>query len=344
MYKTAIREGSLRETGIAAAFLGFGLSVMPHTANAQNVNIPAFFDQGKLTATGGVNTISGASGGGIVPWALIGGDDTNKEIGGSVFYSHVFLNNFNVNVYGGTADFFDRFEVSYARQNFNLGTAGPDLDNKIIAGLGLSAGTTPADLPHSLQFPKNSSLNQDIFGAKLRVYGNAVYDQFSYVPQISIGYQYHHNENVSTIRAIGSKPDGNEYYLAATKIWIDGLFGHYTTLSATLDFTNAVQNGLLGFGGVGQKTGYHVEPEFSGGWFVTRNLVVGGEYKFLPHFQQVGYVPLGNEFSKNSNWEDLYVAFFPIKQASITLAYVNLGSVASFGGQNGLYVSLNSSF
>jgi hypothetical protein len=333
-----------RDMRLAAAFFGFGLAALPlclpGAAQAQSIDLPSVFAQGKLLGTGGVNTVSGASGGGIVQWALIGGYDTDNEIGGNAFYTHLFLRNFNLNDYGGSLDFGDRVEVSLARQNFQFGNTGITLDNKISGALGAPVSALPA----SLQFGNNFSLNQDIIGAKVRLFGNVVYDQGALIPEVSVGYQFHHNENQSTIRAIGSKPNGNEYYVAATKLWIDGLLGHYTIVTATLDVTNAVQNGLLGFGGLNDKNGYHVEPEFSAGWFVTRNLVIGGEYRFMPHFQQVGYNGLGNAWSKNQDWKDAYLAYFLVKDLSLTLAYADLGDIGSFHDQHGLYLSLNGNF
>ena len=44
---------------------------------------------GKLLLTGGVSTVEGAAGGGISPWALIGTQATEGEIGGSAFASRV---------------------------------------------------------------------------------------------------------------------------------------------------------------------------------------------------------------------------------------------------------------
>ncbi|MFA7657589.1 DUF3034 family protein [Acidithiobacillus thiooxidans] len=53
---------------------------------------------------------------------------------------------------------------------------------------------------------------------------------------------------------------------------------------------------------------------------------------------------LGNAVSKTSAWKDVYVAWFPYKQLSVTAAYVDLGTIATEKNQNGLYLSLTSSF
>jgi len=310
-------------------------------------------DMGGLLSSGAVTNVEGSAGGGIVPWALIGGYSTKDQVGGTAFFTTVFLRNYQLATYGGAFNLGDRAEISVAHQDFMLGTTGPILDGKIFNALGLPASTPEAALPHALQLNSTYNLNQDIIGAKVRLYGNAVYDQDTLIPQISAGYMYHHNENYSFVRAIGTRPDGSEFYLAATKLWLNGLFGHYTLINATLDVTNAVQNGLLGFGGVGTngpKTGYHVEPEFAAGYWLNNNVVVGGEYRFMPHYQLVapgdvpGYGPLGNALSKTSDWKDVYIAYFPVKYLSFTLAYADLGTIASEKNENGVYFSATASF
>ncbi len=310
------------------------------------------FDMGGLVTTGAVTAVGGAAGGGIVPWALIGGYTTKDQVGGTAFYTHVFLRNYQLATYGGLFALSNRVELSFAHQSFQLGSTGATLDGKIFNALGAPANTPESALPHALRL-NNVNINQDIIGIKVRLYGNAVYDQGTLIPQISVGYEYHHNENSSFTRAIGTRPSGSEYYIAATKVWLNGLFGHYTMVTATLDATNAIQNGLLGFGGVGAnspKTGYHIEPEFAVGYWLNNNLVVGGEYRFMPHYQVVapgnvpGYGPLGNALSKTSDWKDVYIAYFPVKYLSITLAYADLGTIASEKNQNGVYLSATSSF
>jgi len=339
---------------ISAAMCGghaYAQSIAPEPA--PNIASQAF-GMGGLITTGAVTAVGGAAGGGIVPWALIGGYTTQDQVGGTAFYTHVFLRNYQLATYGGLFALSDRVELSFAHQDFQLGSTGSALDGKIFNALGLPASTPESALPHSLQLGGgNYDLNQDIIGVKVRLYGNAVYDQDSLIPQIAVGYEYHHNENQSFIRTIGTRPAGNEYYLAATKVWLNGLFGHYTMLTATLDATNAVQNGLLGFGGVGvdgPKNGYHIEPEFAAGYWINNNIVVGGEYRLMPHYQLVapgnvpGYGPLGSALSKTSDWKDLYVAYFPVKYLSLTLAYADLGTIASEKNQNGVYLSATASF
>ncbi len=44
---------------------------------------------GKLLLTGGVGGLEGGSGGGLATWALIGGNETSRGVGGSVHATYV---------------------------------------------------------------------------------------------------------------------------------------------------------------------------------------------------------------------------------------------------------------
>ena len=46
----------------------------------------------KLLLTGGVTNIEGAAGGGLTPWAVIGGYGTKEQIGGNAFYTQARAN------------------------------------------------------------------------------------------------------------------------------------------------------------------------------------------------------------------------------------------------------------
>ena len=301
------------------------------------------FGSGRLTATGAVTSIDGSAGGGINPWALIAGYGTNRQIGGSTFYTHIELPNYRMNAYGAAIGLFDRLEISYARQDFSLGNTGPQLDGAIAGFFGAPVSA----LPNPLQFGGNYTLSQDIIGLKLRLFGNIVYDQGTWLPEVSIGTHYHLDNNAESVRALGAHPNGSTYYISASKLFLDGLFGHYTFVDFNLDLTDANQNGLLGFGGLTGagvfSDSYHVEPAFSVAQFVTRTVAVGYEFRSMPQNQLVGHNALGDAVSRTSDWQDIFLAYFPVKSVSITAAYALLGAVASVPGQNGLYLSLNAS-
>lgn len=329
----------VRRAGLLVGIIAVALAGAP-AAHAQN----DLFGSGRLTATGGVTAVDGSAGGGINPWAMIAGYGTNKQIGGSVFYTHIALPNYGLNAYGATLGLFDRVEVSYARQGFSLGNTGGQLDGAI----GGFFGAPVSALPQPLQFGSNYTFNQDILGLKIRLFGDIVYDQESLLPEVSVGMHYHHSENADTIRALGARPDGTTFYIAASKLFIDGLFGHYTFVDFNLDFTDANQNGLLGFGGVAPdgsyRDEYKVEPAFSVAQFVTRDIAIGYEFRAMPQNQLVGYNALGDAVSRTSDWQDFFVAWFPVKHVSVTAAYARLGTIASVPDQNGFYFSVNASF
>lgn len=285
------------------------------------------FGQGRILGTGGVTTISGAAGGGIVPWALIAGYGTNEQVGFTAFYTNVQTPNFALNSYGAAAGIDNRVEISIARQGLGLGNTGPNLDAALGAPI----------------FGSNYVFNQDIVGAKVRLFGDAVYDQDSWLPQVALGMQYHHNQNGSLVRALGAKPYGVSYYLSGTKVFLDGLFGHTTVLDVNLDMTRANQNGLLGFGGINGDH-YRVEPQVSAGVFLNRRVVLGAEYRAMPQYQLLANNALGDAVSKTNDWKDVYLAYFPNKSVSVTVAYAMLGHIASLPNQNGPYASLTASF
>ncbi|HEX5129404.1 MAG TPA: DUF3034 family protein, partial [Usitatibacter sp.] len=56
----------------------------------------------RLLATGGAQMIEGAAGSGLVPWAVIAGYGTNRQVGGSAFYTRVETDDFELDT-GGIA-------------------------------------------------------------------------------------------------------------------------------------------------------------------------------------------------------------------------------------------------
>jgi hypothetical protein len=313
---------------------------MTPRAWAQN----ALFAPGRLAATGGITSVDGSAGGGINPWAVIAGEETNDQIGATAAYTYVNLPNYRLHDFGAAIGLYDRLELSYAHQQLNLGSTGAALD----AAIGNFFGAPVSALPAPLQFGNDYSFKQDIIGIKLRLHGHIVYDQHTLIPEISVGLRYHHNENGATIDAIGARPDGMDYYIAASKLFVDGLFGRYTFVNLTLDVTNANQDGLLGFGGVGRNGSYahnyRLEPGISIAQFITRRVAVGYEFRSMPQNQLVGYNGLGDAVSRTDPWQDIFVAWFINRQLSVTAAYAHLGRIASLPGQNGAYVSLTAGF
>ena len=265
-------------------------------------------DTGRLLATSGVSQIEGAGGGGLVPWALITGYGTRDAVGANAHYTLGYLPDFTLHSTGASVGVLDRVELSYAHQWFDTRRVG--------AKLGLGAG---------YQF------QLDIVGAKVRLFGNAVYDQDSWMPQVAAGVQLKTNNQHATLRAIGAQSaSGADFYVAATKLFL----AESLLLNVTVRTTKANQFGLLGFGG-DRHGGYSAHFEGSAALLLTRNLAVGAEIRSKPD-------NLG--FAKEETAYVAFAAYFINKNVSATLGVVALGSVARQPGQTGLYLSLQGGF
>jgi hypothetical protein len=263
---------------------------------------------GKLPLTRGVTSIDGGTGGGLSTWALIGGNETEDGVGASAFYTVVPLSDYDFAAYGAAIGFYDRFEISYAHQTFDTGETG--------AALGIGRGFT---------------FEQDIFGAKLRVIGDALYDQDSWLPQISVGVQYKRAEHEALIAALGGEDnEGVDVYVSATKI----LLNQSLVLNATVHATEANQFGLLGFGG--DREGSHTAQwELSGAYMVSDRLLIGAEFRTRPD-------NLG--FAAEDDGYDVFAAYAVTDNLTLVAGYVDLGSIATFEDQNGAYLSLQVGF
>ncbi len=286
-------------------------------ALATLVATTAHADGYRILATGGVTELEGSAGGGIVPWAVIAGYGTDEQADATGFYTNVTTPNFTLNDIGLAVGYFNRFELSVANERFGLGPTGD---------LALNVGP-------------NYELRQDIAGVKLRLFGDVVYDQDSWLPQVAIGAHYYDNSSqlggASTVKALGAKSDtGQDYYIAATKLWIGGFLGRDLLANVTLRATKANQSGLLGFGG-DLDNSYKLEPEVSLAVLLNQDVAVGGEYRRMPRELTI---------ATQRDWADAFVAYFPNKNLSLTFGYATLGTIAGAPNQNGLYLSATATF
>jgi len=286
--------------GLIGAGMAIGLGAASAAQAGELVN------GGKLLLTGGVSTVEGSGGGGIASWATITGAETREGIGANVHATHVFLPDYDFSAYGVGVGLYDRLELTYTRQIFDTGSTGAKL------GIG-----------------KGFKFDQDVYGAKLRLIGDAVYDQDKWLPQIAVGVQYKKNDKGPLVRALGARSDsGVDYYVSATKL----LLAQSLLLNGTVRYTEANQTGLLGFGGT---HGYQPQFEGSAAWLVNRHLAIGAEYRTKPS---------NLSFAKERDWKDVFIAYGVNKGLSITLAYADLGDIATFKGQHGLYLSVQAGF
>lgn len=261
----------------------------------------------RLIATGGVTQIEGAAGGGLVPWALINGYGTRDQIGVTAFYTSANPSHFSLDSEGIAVGIHDRFEVSFARQRFGLGSTVP-----------------------------GRSIRQDVIGLKIKLAGDAVFEQDSLLPQISAGLQFKNNLDFDPVpRALGAKSaSGIDYYLAATKLFMGAAAGHNLLLNATVRATRANQLGLLGFGG-DLRDSYSLNLETSAAVFLDDNLAIGAEYRQKPDNLSA---------FREDSFKDIFVAYFPSKRVALTAAYVRMGNLADKPGQNAFYISGQLSF
>jgi hypothetical protein len=261
----------------------------------------------RLLATGGVMEIEGSAGGGAVPWALIAGLGTDDQVGGSGFCTYARQQDFELRSCGLAVGFYDRVEVSYASQRFDL--------DEIIPG---------------------ESIGVDVLGLKVRLLGDAVFDQDHWYPQLSLGMQYKKNQDFDFVPSLlGAREDSDfDVYLAATKVYLAGAFSRTWLLNATLRATRGNQFGILGFGG-DLENSRTLQGEFSAAVFLNDEIVAGAEFRQKPD-------NLGS-FGEDDYW-DLFAAWFPTKRVSITAAYTDLGRIAMMPSQHGWYLSLQGSF
>jgi hypothetical protein len=306
----------------AAACLGLAALAAPAVAIA---------DEGKLLLTGAVNELEGAAGSGLVTWALITGYETRDGVGGNVHYTYANLGDYQVNAPGIAVGLFDRVELSYANIALGGGTAGS-----------LNGG---------------HAIREDVIGAKVRLFGDAVYGQNSWLPQLALGVQYKNNEDVDgVVRALqGSlglptssnipdiKSKGVDFYLAATKIFL----AQSVLANATVRMTKANQFGLVGFGCGNaavcgdSHNGYSPQGEFTLGYLLNVRTAIGIDYRTRPDNLKT----LGNNLGlgdalKEDNAYDVWFAYAPSKNLDIVLAYLFVNNVVTSPDSNGLYLSV----
>lgn len=294
---------------LRVALLGFAATLAAGAASAQAFDwAPEARTGGKLLLTGGVSSVEGSGGGGIASWAVTSGYGAEDGVGGNLHVTYINLPDYEFRSVGAAVGLWDRVELSVARQEFDTGATG--------ALLGLGKGFT---------------FTQDIVGVKVKVLGDAVYASDTWMPQIAVGAQFKKNDQGGVIAAVGGKDDeGSDYYIAATKLFL----GQSLLVSGAVRWTKANQMGLLGYGG---DKNDDLKPQFEGsvGYLLSPQLVVGAEYRSKPD-------NLG--FAKEDDWVDIYAAYALNKHLSVTAAYADLGSIATFKDQRGLYLSLQVGF
>ncbi len=283
-------------------------------------------DTGKLLLTGGVSSIDGAAGGGLTPWAVIGSNASAGEVGGTAHATRVNTQDYGLNAYGVTLGIHDRYEISVARQDLKTGITG------VLLGL------------------PGLHLRQTIVGGKIKIAGDAVLDSDTLMPQIAAGLEFKSLDSSgldATLSALGAKRSGVDAYVSATKLFL----GQGVLVNGTLRATKANQNGLLGHGATlgGANNRYRLQPEVSVALLLSKNWAVGAEYRKMPnHLQTAGNAAGLGDGLRAQDWKDIFVAWAPNKHLSVTLAYVDLGTIVPATTekrkQSGAYLSVQAAF
>ncbi len=254
-----------------------------------------------------------------MPLALITGYGSSDSWGANAHFTNIQLKDFQLRTYGVAVGALDRFEVSYTRHEFDV--TGTALD-----GLGTA---------------------QDIVGVKVRLWGNAVYQQDSWVPQLAIGAEYQKNEGINNAAQVGltgvvsttqlgaKSEHGTDYYIAATKIFL----AQSLVVNVAVRATKANEFGLLGFGGDLKNT-YSFKPEGTVAYLLTRHLALGSEIRTRPHNLSI---------DDESTGYDVFAAWAPTKNISLVAAYLNLGGILGpvtgvNRHQDGPYISVQVGF
>lgn len=276
--------------------------------------------RGKLLLTGGVSSVEGAAGGGLTPWAITGSYATEGEIGGTAFVTGAKTRNDSLAAYGMAVGIHDRIELSIARQEFDA------KDN--LAPLGLT----------------RLRLGQDILGIKLRVAGDAVLDSDTLLPQVAVGLQHKKVDagalGPTLFGPLGARDSGTDVYVSATKLFL----AHGLLVNVTLRATRANQTGLLGFGGAHAQR-RKLQPEISVARLLSPRVAVGAEFRAKP--DNLSRSVLGAGALKETPWWDVFVAWAPTKDVSMTAAFVDLGKIAPAlqpRRQTGAYLSVQLAF
>ena len=199
---------------------------------------------GKLLASPGVSQIEGSGGGGIVPWAQLAGYASEDEFSVNGFCSRADVTDYTLDVCGAQVNLFNRVELSYAQQRFDV----PALDTEI---------------------------EQSITGAKIRLYGDIVYSDW---PQLSVGIQHKSLDDGAVATLVGAQDtSGTDYYLAASKLHLGAVGGLNWFWNVTTRYSEANQLGLLGYGGANDDA--KILFEGSTAVFLSRSIAVGIEYR-----------------------------------------------------------------
>jgi len=268
--------------------------------------------------------------------------------------------NYGLTTLGAAVGIHNRFEISVAHENLNVNVGALSslgvLGNQ-AGGLGLISSPNP-----NINLG-NQTISMDVLGLKARLFGDILYTPY---PQVSVGIKYKKNNdfnsNFSGLGPIGipkffgaAKDSGTDFYVAATKVFLNGIFHRVTLVNLTLRGTKANAMGLLGFGtnsangiagalGTKSDNSYHAELEGSAAVFLRPDVAVGGEFRQQPDNMKYPVNAAATAIGSPGTMKDVFIAYFPNKSLSLTAAYADLGPLPFQASNKGIYLSLNGTF
>jgi len=121
-----------------------------------------------------------------------------------------------------------------------------------------------------------------------------------------------------------------DFYASVSRLFLSGPLDRRWLVNATVRSTKAQQTGLLGFGADRKFV-----LEASTAMLVNRYVAVGMEYKAKPDLLSG---------LREDDWRDIFVAWFPSKNLTLAVAYVDLGVIAGRKNQNGYFFTLQGQF
>lgn len=292
-----------------------------------------------LLLSGGVTSFEGTAGGGIVPWAVITGYGSREEINGTANLQFLQVGDYQLTTAGVSIGFYDRVELSLQRQSLDVSDGVTGNVFSLLTGGAVSAAP-------------GTDIEQDIVGVKVKLFGDLLFAKNPNIPQVSLGLQYKKNRDFDTSlplpngdiplpgqgvpQLVGATEDsGLDIYLSATNVWLGGAFGKNLLVNLTARATKANTFGLLGFESVADDN-YDIEFEGSVAVIPTPNTAIGVEWRTQSN-------RLGG-LAEEETAADFFIAYFPSKAWSATLAYVDVGNLPFESDANGFYLTVTANW
>jgi hypothetical protein len=292
-----------------------------------------------LLLSGGVTSFEGTAGGGITPWALISGYSSKEEINGTANLQLLQIGDYQLTTAGVSVGIYDRVEVSLQRQSLDVSDG---ITSNVFSLL--TDGAVPT--------APGTDIEQDIIGVKVKLFGDALFAEKPYLPQVSLGLQYKKNRDFDTSlpipsgdvplpgqgvpQIVGATEDsGLDIYISATNVWLGGAFGKNLLVNLTARATKANTFGLLGFESANDDS-YDIEFEGSLAIIPTPNTAIGIEWRTQSN-------RLGG-LAEEETVTDFFIGYFPSKSWSALLSYVDIGNLPFETEANGFYLTVTANW